>query len=118
VGPPHLNVVRSRWTTLLDRVRKDPKLALIVGTTEYDTGRIYQVTAYGNAEIMPMDLSRARRMLERYMGPDQSTWSTAPTDYRGYLRDGGPPGAVWLKITPKKFVAYNFSYSHSPYAPR
>jgi nitroimidazol reductase NimA-like FMN-containing flavoprotein (pyridoxamine 5'-phosphate oxidase superfamily) len=111
-------ILSGPWAKLLERVRKDPKVALIVDTTEYDTGRIYQVTAYGDAEITPFDLSRARRMLERYMGRDQSTWSTAPTDYPGYLRDGGPPGAVWLKIRPKKFVAYNFSYLHSPYAPR
>jgi hypothetical protein len=66
--------------------------------------------------VTPYDIPRARRMLERYLGPDESTWSSSPTDYPGFLRDGGPPGAVWLKIKPRKFVTYNFSYTNSPYA--
>ena len=87
---------------------------IIVDTTEYDTGRIYQVIAYGDAEVTPYDIPRARRMLERYMGPDQSKWSSSPTDYPGFIWDGGPPGAVWLRVKPKKLQVFNFSYTNSP----
>ena len=104
------------WAKLLDRVTKDPKVVLIVDTTEYSTGRIYQVVASGDMEVMPYDVARVRRMMTRYMGPDESKWSNSPTDYPGFVRDGGPPGAVLLKLKPKKLVANNFSYTRSPFA--
>ena len=109
-------IVNGPWTKLLGRVQKDPAVALIVDTTDYGAGRIYQVIAYGDAEITPYDIPRARRMLNRYMGPDESRWSTSPTDYPGFLRNGGPPGAIWLKIKPKKMQVFNFSYTSGPYA--
>lgn len=109
-------VINGPWAKLFTRVQKDPRVALIVDVTEYDTGRLYQVMAHGDAEITPYDIPRARRMLHRYLGPDESSWSTAPDNYPGYLQDPGPPGAVWLKIEPKKFLTFNFSYENSPYA--
>ena len=111
-------IINGPWAKLFDRVQKDPKVVLMVDTTQYDIGRIYQVIAHGDAEITPFDVPRARRMLTRYMGPDESKWSSSPTDYPGFIRDGGPPGAVWLKIKPRKLLTFNFSYSHSPYAPK
>ena len=78
---------------------------------EADTGRVLQVMATGDVEETPHDVARAERMLVRYLGEDQSTWSTTPDDYPGYLRNGGPPGLVWLKLNAPKILSFNFSYS-------
>jgi hypothetical protein len=72
-----------------------------------------QVCAYGAAAATPYDLERVRRMLHRYLGPDEGSWSDSPDDYRAYLRDGGPPGAVLLKLVPRKLIALNFSYARA-----
>ena len=95
---------------LYGRIQKDPKVAIVIDVYEVDTGRVLQVMATGNVEITPYDVDRARRMLHRYLGQDESSWSTTPDDYPGYLRDGGPPGCVWLKLQPKRIRTFNFTY--------
>ena len=109
-------IINGPWAKMYHRLLKDPKIALIIDVNEFDTGRIYQVMASGDAEMTPYDIPRARRMLHRYLGPDEASWSTAPDNYPGYLATPGPPGAVWLKIKPKMFKAFNFSYATSQYA--
>ena len=109
-------LISGPWAKLFSRLQKDPKLALMIDTTNHTTGRIYQVMVGGEAEMVPYDIPRARRMLHRYLGPDEASWSTAPDNYPGYLQAPGPPGAVWLKIKPKTFKAFNFSYANSAYA--
>ena len=111
-------MISGPWAKLYARIQKDPKLALLVDIEERDRGRIYQIMAQGNAEITPYDIPRARRMLHRYLGPDEARWSSAPDDYPGYLREPGPPGAVWLKIKPTTLKTFNFSYANSVYAPK
>jgi nitroimidazol reductase NimA-like FMN-containing flavoprotein (pyridoxamine 5'-phosphate oxidase superfamily) len=109
-------VISGPWAKLFSRIQTDPTLALLIDIEERHKGRIYQVMVRGNAEITPYDIPRARRMLHRYLGPDESAWSTAPDDYPGYLREPGPPGAVWLKIEPTSLRTFNFSYATGPYA--
>ena len=111
-------IINGPWAKLYGRVQKDPKLALMIDVAEYDTGRIYQVMASGDAVVMPYDIPRARRMMHRYLGPNEAAWSTAPDNYPAYLQAPGPPGAVWLKINPVLFKVFNFSFANSPYAPK
>ena len=103
-------VISGPHAKLYARLQKDPRASLVVDVFELNTGRVHQVMATGEVEMTPYDVDRARRMLIRYLGPDQSQWSTTPDDYPGYLRDGGPPGAVWLKLNAKKVLTFNFSF--------
>ena len=103
-------IINGPWAKLYARVQRDASIALVVDIYEVDTGRVLQVMASGEVEIAPYDIPRARRMLHRYLGSDEASWSSAPDDYRGYLREPGPPGAVWLKLKPKKLLPFNFSY--------
>lgn len=107
-------IVSGPWSKLFGRVERDPAVALVVDVYERDTGVVLQVMASGEVEITPYDIPRARRMLHRYLGPDEGTWSAAPDDYPGYLREPGPPGAKWLKLHPKKLLPFNFSYAERP----
>ena len=110
-------IINGPWAKLFGRLQRDPKVALMIDVGEYRSGRIYQIMAHGDAEMTRYDIPRARRMLQRYLGSNEALWSKAPDDYPGYLREPGPPGAVWLKIKPTLFKAFNFSYANSPYAP-
>jgi nitroimidazol reductase NimA-like FMN-containing flavoprotein (pyridoxamine 5'-phosphate oxidase superfamily) len=103
-------MISGPWAKLFSRVQRDPEIALVVDVFENDTGRVLQVIASGAVEITPYDIPRARRMLHRYLGPDESSWSTKPDDYPGYVREPGPPGAQWLKLKPRKLLPFNFSY--------
>ncbi len=95
------------------RVQKNPRLAICVESSDWDTGQVFQVIANGDAEIIDYDIDRGRRLLSRYLGPDESTWSTEPDNYPGYLQTPGPPGIVFLKIVPRKLVGYNFTYGRA-----
>lgn len=106
-------IISGPWAKLFARVQRDPKVALCVDVGDFDAGRVLQVCAYGDAEVHPYDVELARRMLHRYLGPDEESWSDAPDDYRGYLRDGGPPGAVLLRVEPRKVIGLNFSYART-----
>jgi nitroimidazol reductase NimA-like FMN-containing flavoprotein (pyridoxamine 5'-phosphate oxidase superfamily) len=106
-------IISGPWAKLFTRVQSDPEIALCVDVGDFDGGRVMQVCAYGAAEVTPYDLERVRRMLHRYLGPDEDSWSDSPDDYRAYLRDGGPPGAVLLKLVPRKLIALNFSYARA-----
>ena len=103
-------ILNGPWAKLYHRVLRDPEIALVIDVYELDTGRVLQVMASGAVEVTPYDIPRARRMLHRYLGPDESKWSTKPDDYPGYLREPGPPGAVWLKLAPRKLLPFNFSF--------
>lgn len=95
---------------LYHRIQKDPKISIVIDVFEVDSGRVLQVMATDTVEVTPYDTARAKRMLDRYLGSDESKWSTKPDDYPGYLRDGGPPGVVWLKMVPKRILSFNFSF--------
>jgi Pyridoxamine 5'-phosphate oxidase len=103
-------LISGPWAKLYSRTCKDPEIALIVDICDVKKGRILQVMASGAVETVPYDIPRARRMLHRYLGPDEASWSSKPDDYRGYLRDSGPHGAVWLKLKPRKLLPFNFCY--------
>ena len=106
-------IISGPWAKLYTRVQSDPKVALCIDLGDFDSGRVLQVCAYGSVEIHDYDVELVRRMLHRYLGPDEDSWSDSPDDYRAYLRDGGPPGAVLLKLAPRKLIAMNFSYARA-----
>jgi nitroimidazol reductase NimA-like FMN-containing flavoprotein (pyridoxamine 5'-phosphate oxidase superfamily) len=64
----------GRWTTLPELLRENPHVAFVVDTCDLDTGRVLQVIASGEAEIVPFDPGRARRKLVRYLRADERLW--------------------------------------------
>jgi nitroimidazol reductase NimA-like FMN-containing flavoprotein (pyridoxamine 5'-phosphate oxidase superfamily) len=104
-------IITGPWAKLFARVQRDPEVALCVDVGDFQSGRVLQVCAYGAADLRDYDVELARRLLHRYLGPDEESWSDSPDDYRGYLRDGGPPGARLLRLEPRKLIALNFSYA-------
>ena len=106
-------IISGPWAKLYRRVQTDPDVAFCVDVGDFDNGIVKQVIAYGPVQTRDYDVDRARRLLHRYLGPDEESWSDSPDDYRSYLRDGGPPGAVFLRLQPAKVTALNFSYART-----
>ncbi len=64
----------GEWSRLPRILARDPAVALAVDTCELESGRVLQVIARGDAELMPFERDRARRILARYLGPNEDAW--------------------------------------------
>jgi nitroimidazol reductase NimA-like FMN-containing flavoprotein (pyridoxamine 5'-phosphate oxidase superfamily) len=101
-------ILTGPWATMLERVRRDPAIAIVVDTCDLDTGRVRQLIARGRAEVLPFDVPRGRRKLRRYLGPDETRWDPR---FRNYLLgDQAVNGTVWLRLQPHSLVAKDLSY--------
>ncbi|SEF12083.1 pyridoxamine 5'-phosphate oxidase family protein [Jiangella alba] len=101
-------ILSGPWARLLDHVRSDPALAVVVDECDVVTGVVRQVIARGVAEVLPFDVPRGRRKLTRYLGPDESAWDAR---FRHYLHDDPTTnGTVWLRLEPARLIASDLSY--------
>lgn len=101
-------ILTGPWARLVDHVRADPALAVVVDECDITTGAVRQVVARGTAEILPFDVPRGRRKLIRYLGPDEDTWDQR---FRDYLHtDPASAGTVWLRLRPESLAAKDLSY--------
>lgn len=102
-------ILTGPWARLLDHVRRDPAIALVVDVCDTDTGLVRQVIASGQVEVLPFDVPRGRRKLSRYLGADEANWDDR---FRHYLLDDPVDrGTVWLRLRPDRLVAKDLSYS-------
>jgi hypothetical protein len=100
------------WARLFDRVKEDPSVALVVDECDLATGRVLQVIARGQAELVPFDVPRGRRKLARYLGADETQWDAR---FVHYLHDDpGERGTMWLRLAPASLTAKDLSYSVAP----
>jgi hypothetical protein len=106
-------MISGPWSKLMARVAVDPDVALCAAASDFRVGRVLQVCAYGPITVHPYDVDLARRMMYRYLGPDENSWSQAPDDHRQYVRDAGPAGARLLRLEPRRLVGLNFSYAQA-----
>lgn len=102
-------VLTGPWARLFDRVKEDPRLALVVDECDLATGRVRQVIARGRGELVPFDVPRGRRKLTRYLGADEADWDTR---FVHFLHDDpAERGTMWLRLTPDSLTANDLSYS-------
>lgn len=102
-------VLTGPWARLFDRVKEDPRLALVVDECDIATGRVQQVIARGRGELVPFDVPRGRRKLSRYLGADETTWDTR---FVHYLHDDpAERGTMWLRLPPTSLTATDLSYA-------
>lgn len=87
-------ILTGPWSTVRRDLGIDPRVALVVDTTNLATGETKQVVATGQGEILPWDPDRGWRMLRRYLGDDTDAWDDR---FQAYLR--GESGSVWLRLS-------------------
>jgi hypothetical protein len=105
-------ILTGPWARLLEHVRRDPAISVVIDVCDTETGLVRQVIASGQVEILPFDVPRGRRKLRRYLGADEETWDDR---FRHYLLDDPVQrGTVWLRLSPDRLVARDLSYSVRP----
>jgi hypothetical protein len=101
-------ILSGPWAKLLGRVKEDPAVAITVDVCDTATGLVRQVIARGPAEVLPFDIPRGRRKLDRYLGPDEALWDAR---FHQYLHDDSTQrGTVWLRLRPVSLTATDLSY--------
>lgn len=85
--------ITGDYSRLPRRLAEDPRVALVVDTRDLATLEVLQVTARGDAEVVPFDEARAKRKLARYLG------RTRQPGPRTSVRSGPTPGSsAWYPI--------------------
>jgi len=93
------------WSRLSATLKADPSVALVVDTCDLATGEVLQLSAEGDAEIYQLDSGRARRLLRRYLGADESRW---PERFKsGTFHD---PTTRLIRLEPTRVRARDLSY--------
>lgn len=86
------------------RLQAEPCCAVGVVDFDVEAGVLLHVGIRGAASINPMDRARLVRLLQRYLGPDQSDWN------RWFRETVVEPLDVMIRITPASIVARDVSY--------
>jgi len=96
-----------RTDTFPKRIQAEPRCA--VGMVDFDvgTGRVEHVGMRGHAAVEPFDESRARALLRRYLGDDETRWDAR---FRAALED---PDSLLVRFVPDTVVARDVSYRPS-----
>ena len=97
--------ITGSYARLPELLAEDPRVALVVDTCDLHTLEVRQVTARGNAEVVPFDPARAERKLTRYLGPDQRIW---PQDFRNF-----GPDTRFVRLVPTSLSARDLSKTWS-----
>jgi hypothetical protein len=92
------------YAGLPERLTNDPEVAIVVDTCDLRTGRVRQVIARGAAQVVPLDVDRARRKLVRYLGADETRWDER---FTATLRD---PDTRLVRLEPRTMRARDLSY--------
>jgi nitroimidazol reductase NimA-like FMN-containing flavoprotein (pyridoxamine 5'-phosphate oxidase superfamily) len=93
------------WSRLSATLKADPSVALVVDTCDLATGDVLELSAEGEAEIYQLDSGRARRLLRRYLGADESRW---PERFKsGTFHD---PTTRLIRLEPTRMRARDLSY--------
>ncbi len=87
------------WSNLFNQLGDDPWVALVIDTCDLSTGQVFQVTTRGDAEVLPMDRTRAVRKFVKYLGEDTGRWGER------LLQPLDDPGSRFVRLTPARPLA-------------
>lgn len=93
------------WPSLTATLKNDPRVALVVDTCHPETGTVLQVSADGDAEIYQLDRERARRLLRRYLGPEEARWPARLVELGFH-----DPATRLIRLEPARLRARTLSY--------
>ena len=86
------------------RLERDPRCAIGIVDFDLTTGLVQHVGFRGRATIEKLDEEREKRLLARYLGPDEARWDTR---FRESLGDAD---TVFVRFEPETAVARDVSY--------
>lgn len=95
----------DRTDTFPERIRKDSRCAVSIVDFDAETGSVEHVGMRGRATVRPFEAERARTLLRRYLGDDETRWDGR---FRATLTD---PENVFVTFVPETVVVRDVSYS-------
>ncbi len=95
----------DRTDTFPERIRNDPRCAVSIVDFNAETGGVEHVGMRGRASVRPFEAERARTLLRRYLGQDETLWDAR---FRNTLTDSGN---VLIAFTPETAVVRDVSYA-------
>ena len=100
-------IIGSRVTdTFPRRIEREARCAIGVIDFDRSIGRVQHVGLRGRATVEAFDAGRARRLLTRYLGEDESSWDAR---FRATLSSHGKDD-VLIRFVPETAVARDQSY--------
>lgn len=105
-------IIGNRKTdTFPDRVESDPRCAITFVDFNPTRGLVQHVGMRGHGSVEAWNAERAKRILRRYLGPDEDAWA-----HERFVEPLNDPGNVLVRLMPETVVARDQSYSASPSA--
>lgn len=102
-------IIGNRKTdTFPNRVESDPRSAIAFVDFDTTQGLVQYVGMRGQASVEAWDTERAKRILRRYLGPNEERW-----DQDRFVAPLNDPDNVLVRLTPETAVARDQSYRAS-----
>ena len=89
------------------RIEADPRCAVEIVRFDAEAGVLLHLGLRGRASVEPMDPALFRRLLARYLGPDEAAWN--PWFIREIARIDDPDGRL-IRLAPESVFANDVSY--------
>jgi nitroimidazol reductase NimA-like FMN-containing flavoprotein (pyridoxamine 5'-phosphate oxidase superfamily) len=89
------------------RLEREPRCAIGIVDFDLTTGLVQHVGFRGRATIETLDRKREKRLLARYLGPEEAGWD------RRFRESLGDPDTVFVRFEPETAVTRDLSYLRS-----
>ena len=100
-------LVGARVDSFVQRLERDPRCALGIVRFDADAGVLLHLGIRGRATVGATDAARFRRLLAKYLGPDEAGWN--PWFIAEIARIEDPDGRM-IRVAPDTIVARNLSF--------
>jgi hypothetical protein len=97
----------SRTTSSVRRLQADPVCAVEIVHHDNARGILLHLGLRGEADIVPMEASKFRRLLSKYLGPDEGEWNRWFMHQIARIHD--PEGRL-IRLVPQLVFTNNVSF--------
>lgn len=97
----------SKSSSSVRRLISDPRCAVEIVRFDNDGGILLHLGLRGSATVEPMDPDRFRRLLAKYLGPDEASWNSWFIENIATIED--PDGRL-IRLVPESVFTNNVSY--------
>jgi hypothetical protein len=97
----------SKGGSSVRRLISDPRCAVEIVYFDNDAGILLHLGLRGSATVEPMEPDRFRRLLAKYLGPDEANWNSWFIENIAMIED--PDGRL-IRLAPESVFTNNVSY--------
>nr|WP_281376670.1 pyridoxamine 5'-phosphate oxidase family protein [Rubricella aquisinus] len=90
-----------------ERLMQHPACAVDIVDFDVDRGILLHLGLRGHADVLPKDPARFRRLLAKYLGPDEAQWNTWFVEQ---VADVENDENRFLRLVPESIFTNNVSY--------